>query len=83
MSVHSHIGPMTRTVADAALFLTIAAGEDARDRNSWTSGIDYAAEINQSVDISGLRVAWSPDLGYAEVELAIVEVAERAAKRFE
>ncbi|MEZ4573010.1 MAG: hypothetical protein R2849_22360 [Thermomicrobiales bacterium] len=70
-------------MADAALFLTIAAGEDARDRNSWTSGIDYAAEIDQSVDVSACASPGRPTWAGAEVELAIVEVAERAAKRFE
>lgn len=83
MSVHSHIGPMTRTVRDAALFMSVAAGEDSRDRSSWSSGVDYLAELQAGVDITGLRVAWSPDLGYAEVEPEIVEIAGRAARRFE
>ncbi|CAN5730364.1 amidase [soil metagenome] len=83
MSLHSHIGPMSRTVADAALFLSVAAGEDPRDRSSWSSGIDYSAELEKSVDTSGLRVAWSPDLGYAEVEPEIVGIAGEAARQFE
>ena len=38
----SHIGPMTRTVADAALMLNAAAGPDARDPSrcrarAWTT----------------------------------------------
>ena len=83
MSVHSHLGPMSRTVRDAALFLTIAAGVDDRDRASWSSGIDYFAELQESVDISGLRVAWSTDLGYAEVDPEVAAVFESVVKVFE
>ncbi len=83
MSVHSHIGPMTRTVRDAALFLTLTAGSDSRDRFSWNSGVDYVAELQGNVDLAGLRVAWSPDLGYAEVDSEVAEVAARAVKIFE
>jgi aspartyl-tRNA(Asn)/glutamyl-tRNA(Gln) amidotransferase subunit A len=36
----SHLGPMTRTVRDSALLLGVVAGADARDRLSWTSGVD-------------------------------------------
>lgn len=78
----SHLGPMTRTVRDAALLLTVTAGADDRDRLSWSSGIDYLAALEDS-SIAGLRVAWSPDLGYAAVEPAVREAAEAAARRFE
>ncbi len=43
----SHIGPMTRTVDDAALFLNVLAGADARDRLSWSSGIDYVSALRK------------------------------------
>jgi aspartyl-tRNA(Asn)/glutamyl-tRNA(Gln) amidotransferase subunit A len=33
--------------------------------------------------VAGLRVAWSPDLGFAAVDPAVRELAERAARRFE
>lgn len=78
---YSHVGPMTRTVADAALLLTVTAGADPRDRYSWSSGIDYLAELRP--DVAGLRVAWSPDLGYAEVRSDVLERAADAARVFE
>ena len=59
----AHEGPMTRTVRDAALMLNVIAGADPRDRLSWSSGIDYLAALEGG--IAGLRVAWTPDLGYA------------------
>ncbi|MGH2560447.1 MAG: amidase [Thermomicrobiales bacterium] len=77
----SHLGPITRTVRDAALMLTVTAGADARDRLSWTSGIDYLTSMAGGA-IAGLRVAWSPDLGYAPVEPAVREATEVAARRF-
>src|SRR5829696_130032 len=77
----SHLGPMTRTVADAALMLTVIAGGDPRDRFSWSSGVDYLADLDQ--DVRGLRVAWSPDLGYAKVEPDVREATAASARTFE
>ena len=62
----SHLGPMTRTVTDAAIMLNAIAGADARDRLSWSSGIDYTQGLNDG--ISGLRIAYSPTLGYVDVD---------------
>ncbi len=76
----SHPGPMTRTVRDAALLLDVVAGADVRDRLSWSSGVDHLTAIEGGV--SGLRVAWSPDLGYAPVEPAVRELTTVAARRF-
>ncbi len=76
----SHLGPMTRTVRDATLLLGVAAGADERDRLSWSSGVDYAAATEGGV--AGLRVAWSPDLGYARVDPGVAAATEGAARRF-
>ncbi|MDF3015043.1 MAG: glutamyl-tRNA(Gln) amidotransferase subunit [Thermomicrobiales bacterium] len=76
----SHLGPMTRTVRDAAIMLNAMAGADNRDRLSWSSGIDY--ERNLDAGVRGLRVAWSPTLGYAKVANDVLENAERAAMVF-
>jgi len=76
----SHLGPMTRTVGDAAMMLNVMAGADGRDRLSWSSGIDYTRDLDAGV--RGLRVAWSPTLGYAQVANDVLESAERAAMAF-
>jgi aspartyl-tRNA(Asn)/glutamyl-tRNA(Gln) amidotransferase subunit A len=77
----SHTGPMTRTVRDAALLLNVMVGPDERDRNSLPDGgVDYLAACEG--DVSGLRVAWSPDLGYAAVDPEVRDVAAAAARRF-
>jgi aspartyl-tRNA(Asn)/glutamyl-tRNA(Gln) amidotransferase subunit A len=77
----SHTGPMTRTVRDAALMLNHIVGVDPRDLSSLpVAGIDYLAGLNGG--IQGLRVAWSPDWGYAAVDPQVRQLAEAAAKRF-
>ncbi len=76
----SHLGPMTRTVRDAALMLNAIAGADARDRLSWSSGVDYVEGLDAGID--GLRVAWSATLGYAEVAPDVLESTEQAAMAF-
>ena len=76
----SHLGPMTRTVRDAALMLNAIAGADARDRLSWSSGVNYVEGLDAGID--GLRVAWSATLGYAEVDPDVLESTARAAMAF-
>ena len=76
----SHIGPMTRTVGDAALMLDAIAGADPRDRLSWSSGITYEGGLDRGV--RGLRVAWSPTLGYANVSDDVLETTEQAVMVF-
>jgi aspartyl-tRNA(Asn)/glutamyl-tRNA(Gln) amidotransferase subunit A len=77
----SHAGPITRTVRDAALMLNSIVGVDARDLSSLpATGIDYLSALDQGVE--GLRVAWSPDWGYAAVDPEVRYLAEAAAKRF-
>ena len=58
----SHNGPMTRTVADAALMLSVMAGPDDRDRTCLDAAPDdYVGKLQR--DLKGMRVAYSPDLG--------------------
>lgn len=81
----SHVGPMTRTVADAALLLGVLAGPDERDRLSLPEGRDdYLAACAQGArdGLRGVRVAWSPTLGYASVDPEVRAIAARAAARF-
>lgn len=77
-----HIGPLTRTVADAALVLSVIAGYDDRDRLSIRSDdVDWLGAVRG--DLRGLRVAYSPDLGYAAVDPAVRAVVDQAATVFE
>jgi amidase len=57
-------GPMARTVGDAALLLSVLAGPDSRSPIALDEpGVGFAEPIDP--DVSGLRVAWAPDLGGA------------------
>ena len=77
----SHAGPMTRSVADAALMLTVIAGPDERDPHSLPDQpIDYLKALKGT--LKGLRVAWSPALGYATVDPEVQTVCEKAVRRF-
>jgi aspartyl-tRNA(Asn)/glutamyl-tRNA(Gln) amidotransferase subunit A len=77
-----HIGPLTRTVADAALALSVIAGYDDRDRLSVPSDdVDWRRAVDG--DLRGLRIAYSPDLGYAAVDPAVRSVVDRAVAVFE
>ncbi len=78
----SHIGPMTRTVKDAALMMNVCAVPDDRDPYSLPpSGVDYVKALKGS--LKGLRVAFSDTLGYAEaIDPEVRAAAVRAAKVF-
>jgi len=78
----SHMGPMTRTVSDAALMLSVMAGPHDADRFSLEAPpADYEHLLDRGVQ--RLRVAWSADLGYARVHPQVAALCERAARGFE
>src|SRR5499426_467879 len=78
----SHIGPLTRTVADAALMMTVCAGPDERDQYSLpASGEDYLKSLRGGV--KGLRVAYTDDLGFVEaVDPEVRATCAKAARVF-
>lgn len=77
-----HIGPLARTVADIALVMSVIAGPDPRDRLSIPC-CDVDWRLAGPADISGLRVAFSADYGYAAVDPEVRAIAARAARVFE
>lgn len=77
-----HIGPMSRTVRDAALLLSALAGHDARDPFSVAEPLpDFVAACDAPV--ADLRIAWSPTLGFAQPDREVVEICEAAVRTFE
>jgi len=77
-----HIGPLARSVEDAALALSVIVGPSAKDRHS------LPAEIRgwrppPPETMRGLRIAFSPDLGFTAVDEEVRAIAEAAARRFE
>jgi aspartyl-tRNA(Asn)/glutamyl-tRNA(Gln) amidotransferase subunit A len=78
----AHLGPMTRTVTDAALTMNVLSQPDARDWHSLPyDKRDYLKGLDDGV--KGLRIAFSPDLGYAKVDKEIAALVKQAVKVFE
>jgi aspartyl-tRNA(Asn)/glutamyl-tRNA(Gln) amidotransferase subunit A len=79
-----HIGPLARSVADAALLLSVIAGPDPRDRHSIpVSDIDWiAAASGREGSGAGLRIGFSEDWGYAPVDPQVRDVVRAAAAVF-
>lgn len=76
------VGPLARTVEDAALGLSVMAGTYTRDPHTLPSdGTDYLAATRRSVD--GLKIAYSPDFDVFPVEKEVGEVVAEAAYAFE
>jgi aspartyl-tRNA(Asn)/glutamyl-tRNA(Gln) amidotransferase subunit A len=77
----AHVGPITRTVSDAALMLNVLALADGRD---WFAlpydGRDYMIGFEDGV--RGLRIAFSPSLGFADVTPEIADLVAAAAAVF-
>ena len=80
----SHVGPMTRTVRDAAMMMNIIARPDPRDPYGRPDDSeDYEKGFDKGV--KHLRIAYSPNLGFVEKEKIDRDVAvavEAAAKVF-
>jgi len=76
----AHVGPIARTVDDASLLLSVCSGPDARDPFSLmlTTGEALAPEGPR-----GLRVAFSPTLGYARVEAPVAAAVAEAVRKLQ
>jgi aspartyl-tRNA(Asn)/glutamyl-tRNA(Gln) amidotransferase subunit A len=78
----SHLGPLTRTVSDAALMLNVIGRYDYRDPYALRGQPEsWGEELGSGVQ--GMRIAFSPTLGYARVDPAVAECVREAAKRLE
>lgn len=77
-----HIGPIARTVEDAAVALDVLAQPDPRDPYSLPpSQIRFASAIRRRPE--RLRIAFSTDLGYAEsVDPEVIDICRDALKAF-
>jgi Asp-tRNA(Asn)/Glu-tRNA(Gln) amidotransferase A subunit family amidase len=75
----SHLGPMTRTVADCALMLEVIAGPDERDRHSLPRTGEHFAEA-AAESVTARRIGWSTDFGYVRVDPQVRELTRAAAQ---
>lgn len=78
----SHVGPISRTVADAALFLNATAGAHPFDHTSLIAArTNYLDDLD--VDVAKLKIAFSPDLGHARVDPEVAGLVAAAVGLFE
>jgi aspartyl-tRNA(Asn)/glutamyl-tRNA(Gln) amidotransferase subunit A len=76
------LGPITRTVADAALYLESVCGYHPSDPDSIPEpGLSFAEAIKRPS--GALRIGFNPTLGYARVQAEVTDLARKALKVFE
>jgi aspartyl-tRNA(Asn)/glutamyl-tRNA(Gln) amidotransferase subunit A len=76
----AHVGPMTRSAADAALLLDVVSGADPRD--PWALAPTGSAAAALDAGVAGLRVAVSPTLGYVDVHPQVAAAFAAAVRVF-
>jgi aspartyl-tRNA(Asn)/glutamyl-tRNA(Gln) amidotransferase subunit A len=78
MGLLANIGPMARTVDDLALMLTVIGGRDARDPYALPAAGDWRQGIEDGIE--GVRIAFSPTLGFAKVDPEVAALVAAAAR---
>ena len=79
-------GPITRTVRDSATLLQVMAGHDNSDIFSIKEeapDLISASESGSRMDIGNLKIGWSADFGYVNVDPEVKSICEAAFKKFE
>jgi amidase/aspartyl-tRNA(Asn)/glutamyl-tRNA(Gln) amidotransferase subunit A len=74
-------GVLVRSVADAALAMTVLAAPDARDPLCISEPLDWHGALHNGV--RGLRIAYTPDYGGFPVDRRVRAVVEEAVKAFQ
>jgi len=72
----AHVGPLTRNVHDAALMAEVISGFDERDPHSIAASIPTLIS-SCSTPLQGLRIAYSPTLGYAIPDSEVLKQTDR------
>ena len=76
-----HFGPLARTIDDAALFLDVTKGPDDRDIQSFIPPVRIPIPV--PADVRGMRLAFSPGLGYCTVDPEVEANARAALERLQ
>ncbi|GHD58640.1 amidase [Thalassobaculum fulvum] len=77
----AHVGPMTRTVADSALMMTVMQQPDARD---WYAAPADTSDLRRAAaaSVKGWRIAFCPTLGNSWVDPEVAALVKAAAEAF-
>jgi Asp-tRNA(Asn)/Glu-tRNA(Gln) amidotransferase A subunit family amidase len=79
MQLFAHEGPLTRTVGDAALFLSVCSGSDPRD--PWAiedEPPDFLGTLDEP--LRDLRIAWTASFGGAPTDPPVLAACQDAAQ---
>ena len=77
----THMGTLTRTVADSALMLEAMAGPHPWDHTSCEASPPPYSQLLGG-DLKGKRIAFSPDLGHARVDADVAALVAKAVEAF-
>jgi aspartyl-tRNA(Asn)/glutamyl-tRNA(Gln) amidotransferase subunit A len=74
-----HMGPLTRSVSDAAIVLSAIAGYDPRDDTSSRRPLDHYEPLPVSPSLSGVRIGMPVNFGLDHTSPAVADAIRRAA----
>src|SRR4029077_18457345 len=80
LSQTSCAGILVTTVADCARHLDVTSGPHPGDRTSLPKPTASYEELIDTLDLSGITIGWSLDLGFATVDPEVAAIAEDAAR---
>lgn len=82
MTTLSHLGPITRTVQDSLLMMDVVATPDLKD---WYSNRTFTDRWSDHISspLRGVKIAYSPTLGYVDVDPRVIKLIDIAIKKLE
>ncbi|MEM9093479.1 MAG: amidase [Pseudomonadota bacterium] len=75
LDVYCHTGPLARTVGDAQLFQNALSGPHPEDPVTQRPKLDIETDLR---GVAGLRIGWSMDLGFFEIDRAVAASTHEA-----
>ncbi|MEH2586022.1 Asp-tRNA(Asn)/Glu-tRNA(Gln) amidotransferase A subunit family amidase [Nitrobacteraceae bacterium AZCC 2161] len=77
----AHVGPLARSVTDTALLFSVVAGFDSRDAFGVAGPVPDVLGATRA-SVTGMKIAYSPTLGYARPDPEVIKLTDRAARTF-
>lgn len=78
----AHVGAIARNSLDTALLFAAVAGHDRRDPFSVAGPVPDVLTATRA-PTAGLRIAYSPTLGYARPDREVTDIVGKAVRQFE
>lgn len=74
------IGPLTKTVEDAALVLEVIAGDDDRDATTLPEAVEHYSQIAKK-DLSGLKIGWPKEYFLKDLDSQVAQRLQAVADK--